>query len=346
MSRPRTHGPTRSGGSALADDRGQDISVTRLTHTIAQAVLAPSLHNSQPWRFRIHPTGISVRLDPERRLPASDPDDRAARMACGAAIYNLRLALAVEVGVRPQVRLLPDPDDHDLLAEVTFQGPADAHPATPREQDLYRAIAQRHSNRYPFDPAPVEQGAVAAMVDAADVEGGWLAVLTDPAHTGMVGALVRRANQVLHADADYQREIRAWIRPDTGAAEGITVRAAGYRPAPHDTFPARDYGGRERPPDREYEETPVLAALGTLNDAPRDHLTAGQALQAVLLTATDHGLAVSLFSQPVDVAATRDVLREVVQPIGYPQILLRIGYATRYPTSPRRPVANVIDLTD
>ena len=62
---------------------------------VAEAVWAPSIHNSQPWRFRRTGQGIDVLVDQGRVLPVSDPDGRAARVSCGAAVCNLTLALAV-----------------------------------------------------------------------------------------------------------------------------------------------------------------------------------------------------------------------------------------------------------
>ena len=72
------------------------------------AALAPSVHNTQPWSFRVAPDVIELHLDPARRLPVADPDDQELRLACGAALFNLRLALLAR-GVRPAVALYPDP---------------------------------------------------------------------------------------------------------------------------------------------------------------------------------------------------------------------------------------------
>ena len=74
------------------------------------AVRAPSLHNTQPWRFRLRDGAIEVLVDPARRLPATDPSGWGARIACGAALFNLRLALAV-AGTPATVRLRPYPAD-------------------------------------------------------------------------------------------------------------------------------------------------------------------------------------------------------------------------------------------
>src|SRR3954454_12895482 len=107
-----------------------DLDPTVFEDIVADATRAPSMHNSQPWRFRLTGPTIDLLLDPRRQLPVVDSTGRAARIACGAALYNLRLTLAVR-GTPPLVALLPDPLDDSLVARLT---PGTPRPATPRER--------------------------------------------------------------------------------------------------------------------------------------------------------------------------------------------------------------------
>ena len=95
------------------------------------AGLAPSVHNTQPWRFRVTPDVIELHADATRRLPVADPEDVELRLACGAALFNLRLALHGH-GIRPDVARFPDRDRPGLLAEVRRGGPAVRHPEITR----------------------------------------------------------------------------------------------------------------------------------------------------------------------------------------------------------------------
>jgi hypothetical protein len=120
------------------------------------AAAAPSMHNTQPWRFRVSNAdrAIELRADPARQLPYGDPAGRAAHIACGAALFNLRLAAAA-AGLRADARLLPDPREPLLLATVRLAGP---HRPAADEGELHAAIEQRHTNRQPFSRRPVPPG--------------------------------------------------------------------------------------------------------------------------------------------------------------------------------------------
>src|SRR5215213_6687550 len=83
------------------------------------ATLAPSVHNTQPWAFRVTPDVVELHVDPARRLPVAD--DHELRLACGAALFNLRLALLAR-GVRPAVALYPDPARPQLVAQIRRAG--------------------------------------------------------------------------------------------------------------------------------------------------------------------------------------------------------------------------------
>ncbi len=305
---------------------------------VEAAIRAPSLHNSQPWRFRIRDGALEVLADPSRQLPAADPHGWAQRLACGAATFNARLAFAV-AGHPAQVRLRPDPDQPGLLARLA---PGAPRPPTPQEKELHAAIPNRHSNRQPFHPEPVPADVRRALVHAARDEGAWLDLLIGRGPLAVVAEVVRAADTNLIRDPAYRRELQEWSRR-TGAADGVPAEAGGPSPEPQDLLAMRDFGGRARAPGRDYETDPLVAVLGTPGDTILDQLAAGQALQRVLLSATEHRLAVSMLSQPIEVPAARERLRKGLGRLGSPQMVLRIGYGRPGFPTPRRPVTDVID---
>ena len=304
---------------------------------VEAAIRAPSLHNTQPWRFRMRDGAMEVLADPSRQLPAADPHGWAQRLACGAAAFNARLAFAV-AGHPTQVRLRPDPDDPQLLARLT---PGEPHPPSPAEKELYAAIPLRHSNRQPFNAEPVPAQVRRHLVDAARTEGAWLDLLIGRGPLAVVAEVVRAADTNLIRDPAYRRELQEWSRRSS-APDGVPVEAGGPSPEPQDLLAMRDFGGPTRAPGRDYETDPLVAVLGTAGDTILDQLVAGQALQRVLLTATEHHVVVSMLSQPIEVPAARDRLRRGLGRLGSPQMVLRIGYGRPGFPTPRRPVAVVI----
>ncbi|WBB72030.1 nitroreductase family protein [Micromonospora sp. WMMD1128] len=313
--------------------------VRQLRGAVADAVRAPSLHNTQPWRFRLRDGGIEVTVDPRRALPATDPTGWGARVACGAALFNLRLALAV-AGTPATVRLRPYPTDPDVVARLEPDVP---RRPTPTEQSLHGAIARRFSNRAPFWPDPVPAEARWRLGEAARAEQCWLELVIGASAVNALAEVARSAHRVLERDPAYVAERVDWMRSEP-APDGVPAAAGGPQSEPQDLLPQRGFGGRNRAPGRDFEPEPLVAVLGTPGNTGTDQVVAGQALQRVLLTATDAGLGASLLSQPIEVPAAREALRLSLGRFGTPQMVMRIGYGQPGRATPRRPVDEVLDL--
>src|ERR1700733_10373094 len=114
---------------------------------VAQAGRAPSIHNTQPWRFGWDGTTFMLVADTRRGLIVVDPDSRELVLSCGAGIFNLRLALR-KLGRDTSLQLLPDAADARVLANIEV---IDGMPPTSTERRLVAAIPRRHSHRGDFD---------------------------------------------------------------------------------------------------------------------------------------------------------------------------------------------------
>ncbi|MGP4083886.1 Acg family FMN-binding oxidoreductase [Streptomyces sp. KR55] len=318
-----------------------------MTALVHDAAAAPSMHNAQPWRFRYFQGSrtFHVRADLDRVMPHSDPDTRGLHLGCGAALLNLRVAV-VDGGWYPAVRLLPDPADPALLATVQLTGAAIG------ESDLaalYSAIHQRHSSRFPFEETEIPQAVRTALSDAARREGAMLTFPTDW-HLQEVLELVQEAEARNITDRGSDQDLEQWTHidaPSVGTApDGVPAYAFGPRKR-GGKAPMRDFAGTRPVAGRaaaDFEGSTQLALLSTSNDRPGDWLRAGQAMERVLLLATVEGLSSSFATQALEWTDLRWPLRDPVSGRGFTQMVLRLGYGPKSPSTPRRPVPEVLDI--
>jgi Nitroreductase family len=306
-----------------------------LRWAVSYAILAPSGHNTQPWRFRIAGDRVEVYADRTRALAVVDPDDRELTIGCGAALLHLRLALE-HLGVVPEVSILPDGEEADLLARVRL-GPH--FPAPPEEEALFAAIPLRRTNRQPFDDRPIPGRLLPALVAATAGEGVWLrAVEGETRHA--VAELVEEGDRIQWTDKHFRRELAAWLHPSHRGDGMHAFYRHGLGPVVVRTL---DLGKSMGHKDRELaEQAPLLVVLGTDGDTPSDWLAVGQALARVLLRARVDGIDASYLHQPIQVAELRPRLAAAIGATGHPQLMLRLGYGPEVEPSPRRPLETVL----
>lgn len=304
------------------------------------AIRAPSVHNSQPWRFRTAANSIELLADPARRLPAADPDDRELRLACGAALLNIRLAL-LNLGIEPEVRIHPSPH-LDSIATIQHGGHATM---LGDEAALYRAIRSRHTNRKPFFEQPVGIRERHLLVKAAEEEHCLLKVISDVNTQATLHRLLVLAHHHQLSDPSWVDEFNSWLTRSSSDRDGITLAASGPQPELQDTWVLRDFGrghGSVRVPGKDFESEPLIAILTSYVDDPLAQVQAGQALQRVLLTATTLGLSASFLSQVIEVADIRAQVQQLLGGSLRPQAAIRIGYGVPVPAVPRRPVEDCL----
>lgn len=303
---------------------------------IELASRAPSVHNSQPWGWRLGERSVHLYADLRRWLPATDADGRDLVMSCGAALHHLRIALAA-TGVRSAVHRMPDPAELDHLASVELE----SGDPTGSDVRLVTAIPLRRTDRRPFGTWPIPAGIVEELVSCAADQGVVLRVIDEPfARAGLMTA-IRDAAAAQDDIEGYQTELATWSGDDRGgdgipAANLLRNGVAGVEAARR--FADGDVEFAHGDPDGA-----TLAVLGTASDDPLSHLRAGEALSAVLLLATDFGLATCPLSQPLEIGATRRTVGdEVLGGTLSPQVVLRLGWPVSgppLPATPRRPVA-------
>ena len=322
-----------------ADDVSDQPIPGRIETLLKAAVLAPSSHNTQPWIFKVSESRVSLFADRTRALPANDPDDRELAISCGAALFNLRVA-AASAGIETKVSVLPVPDDDDLLAIVDLDG---GSPISDQVSGLYAEIPKRRTYRKRFAEKSVPEAVLAELADAAEQEGAWLIVLSEDGIRRQAARLIAEGDAAQWADRTWRRELAAWMHPRR-KGDGLTLPGfvAPIAQAAVRTF---DIGSGVSAKDSQLaEESPILAVLGTRGDSQADWLGAGQGLERLLLSASRAGLQASYLNQPIQTASLRPKLQHAIGAIGFPQVLLRIGFPKEdLPAAPRRTLKSVIE---
>jgi nitroreductase len=323
---------------------------------VEAAVHAPSVHNTQPWRFAAHRDqageldGVDVFANAGRALGVIDPHGRELHISCGAATEFARIA-ARSLGRTCSVELLPDPGNPHHVAFVKI---GDLEAPSTEELALGRALSTRHTERDRFDDRTVPHELVEQFRQAAATAGSWVRVLDQPGDEVTTAVLLSHADDLERASPEYERELATWSRAEAGAEDGILSSTLSSTPvsARGSSFRLRDFdvsehvttapSGGEPPP----AEHPLVIILGTEGDDRLAWLHAGQALGGVLARAAADGVSASPMTQVLEVPATRLMLARQMGLVGHPQMVLRMGYGpdAAHPQAPRRPISEV--LTD
>jgi hypothetical protein len=310
-------------------------------------VQAPSVHNTQPWRFYHGDHEISIAANNERQLRVADPLGREMMISCGAALFNVRVAVRY-LGFVPTTRVLPDPDLPNLIARVTWD---EKVPPIEYERKLFAEIARRRTHRGGFDPAPLSAALLDVLPQEALREKATLTLVTNN-HLleSAIAAVVEAGDCALRLDSARAQEEARWA-PGPGSHRQDGVPPTAYPAQPEHTepdFASRDFAhghGWGLPPSPEIGQARSAGVVGLLTtsvDQPSDWIHAGQALQRVLLIASSCHVAAALHSQPLEIPLLREFIRVHLAGHAHPQMVLRLGATGEKGVSVRRPAEEVL----
>src|SRR5262245_55585129 len=173
-----------------------------LRSALALATRAPSVHNSQPWRWRVGEHSLHLYSDPDLHLRHTDPDARDLLLSCGAALNHCAVAFAA-LGWQSRINRLPNPDEPHHLAAIELH----RYPATEVDITLAASIQRRRTDRRHYSSRPVPAGDVALM--GARVARAGVALRRVDEIESLKKAVSQAASR--HAtDLDYLAELATW----------------------------------------------------------------------------------------------------------------------------------------
>ena len=310
---------------------------------IELACRAPSVHNSQPWKWSYVDGYLDLHTDRTRLLNAIDPTGRQLVISCGAALDHLQRA-AVTFRWSAEVEELPTPGAPDHLARVRLVH--GAHPQS-HEFDLLTAINRRRSDRRPFNRVPDRQIISAATRADAARRGTTITVLSVQSRQ-ILSTASRLSAGVRKYDATYQAELRWWAG-HSFASEGIPARALADQPESANVAVGRSFpmphDVRNRPSAADAPDESTIVLLSTQSDEHLDWLHCGQVLSSILLDATVDGLATCPLTHLTEQPGSRALVESLAPHSGFPQVLVRLGLTPsgRAPKpTPRQPLSSIL----
>jgi hypothetical protein len=311
------------------------------------ACRAPSLHNSQPWRWVVEGATVQLFVEPDRVVRGADSSGREALIACGAVLDHFRVAMAA-AGFTANVDRFPNPNNRLHVASIDFTA---IEFVTDGHRQRANAILLRRTDRLPFAAPPDRDTFEPELQDTADSDAVRLDIIPDDLRPQLVEASQLTESLRLY-DSSYHAELDWWtaaFEVSEGIPHSSLVSAAeSDRVDVGRTFPVTHH--RERRPEVDEDRSKVLV-LSTYDDTRESVLRCGELLSAVLLDATMVGLATCTLTHITEVPASREIVAGLIDQSNKgitPQVLIRVGLTPSIegvpPPTPRRPIGEVFEV--
>lgn len=330
------------------------------THLAAWATLAPSSHNTQPWKFVIRPSKhtIDICLDASHILPASDKLEREAYVSIGCATENLLLA-SDYYGLDPLVEYTGEKYPSPAIQAQFKEGILNAHREGEGQDQFLRAMKTRKMNRSKYDPLrtvpPILMKEINEVVQDFGIA---LDLVIDAGTRSAIAELQYTATKLAVADADFRKELGYFLLPndtDKGRAMpghtfglsnemAVKVFNALNREGSFDPDIAHGFAASERDAIR---SAPLVCVLSTRKNSPEWWLKTGRALERIALLAEIQGVNIAVHAALVEKDMFTNLLKLRLGISQYPTALFRVGYATEERRhSPRVSIREVVEYED
>jgi nitroreductase len=309
----------------------------QLRFLVRYAILAPSVRNTQPWRFVVEGNRVDLLADWQRGLPIADPDRRELYISLGCALENLLVA-AEHFGFRHEVSYLPGPDSWHVAASIVLS-PGGA-PSPARDGIALEAILARHNDNSVFRPIAIPP-ALCRCLQACQADSEPRFDLTeDQLFCRWVERLTLEADRREFADPEFRNEVAHWIGQGALSNPGLLARMGSFAVSHLDL---RESVARQD--HRIVESAALLGVISTTEDTHLDHIRTGQLFERIWLTATTMGVSIHPMSQTMRRQESRGAIAELLPVTGFtPQHLFRLGYSSREAPrlTPRRPAEEAL----
>ena len=319
-----------------AEVRDGGTPTERLTALVRYAILAPSSHNTQPWKFTVGADTVDLLVDTERWLRVADAEQRELYLSAGCALENLLIASA-HFGYDAEVALLPEPARPELAARVRLT--PSASPATAPVEAWFAAIPLRCTNHQVYDGRPVFAGALQRLRACGIAPEITIFLTSDPEIKRRADDLVVRADALQFADPSFREELGYWIGQGVFGSPWLMAKLGQL------AVTYVNIGKSQAKKDSELLLSAPVLGMITARRADRvTQVQAGQVFERVYLEATALGLSLQPVSQILQVPELQSEVRSLLpDPTFVPLQPFRLGYAVpEAEHTPRRPLEEML----
>ncbi|MBI5034005.1 MAG: nitroreductase family protein [Chloroflexi bacterium] len=316
---------------------------SQILEIIRYATLAPSGHNTQPWKFAIKDNTIRILPDFARHLAIVDPDDRELFISLGCALENLVIA-AQQMGYADETALFPANDPDAIVVRLNES-------KTKSDSHLFDAIPIRQSTRNEYAKQKIPTDDLQKLEQASQAPCISALLFTENQPIESFIEYVKEGNRQQYADKHFVEELIQWLRFNDDEAlqrrDGLSTRCSGNPSTPR-WLGSFFVGGSNGDDQTEKDAKNIRSSAGMMlfvserNDKAA-WVETGRAYERYALTATTLNIKSAFLNQPIEVPTLRSQLQTRFNLAGaYPQLLLRFGYSQVMPRSLRRPIEAVI----
>lgn len=309
----------------------------QLRFLLGYAILAPSSHNTQPWRFRLRGESVDIAADPDRWLRVADADQRELYASVGCAIENLAVA-ARHFGLEAHVEYLEPGLEHMTVARVRLAGGERAPGGDP--PGLFEAILSRHTNRKTYEERAIPREDLLHLSESGTLERTRAYLTSSKIIRRRVDELTVRADALQFADPAWREELGYWLGAGAFGQRWLVAKLA--RLAVKHLNLARQTAHRDA---EILLSAPSLGVLWTRRKDAIGHVQSGRAFERLWLTAEARGIRLHPMNQVLQIPELKHELIKTTSLQGvHPEICFRLGYAP--PASehtPRRPLEDVLE---
>ena len=322
----------------------------KLEFLLRFAVLAPSSHNSQPWRFEVRDNLILVSPERARALPESDKNNRQLYISLGAAIENI-ITAADFYNLKYNLRYFPG-EFPNAAAVILFEDFGADSFLLPKDHGDMLAMTSRHTNRNKYTneelPASFVKRLCAMSNDDLRVD-----ILSAGKVKDRIAEIVSDALIEAMDDKNFRRELSGYVKSNiTSSKIGMPMFGFGM-PTPVSFFASLilhmfnvNRLSRKNDDALLNEHTPHFAIISSRSDDPESWMMAGRLFQSMALLAERKNVKTAPMAAAIQIGDHYRKIMDALHTDFRPQFFFRMGYCDdAMPHSPRLLAEDVITIS-